>query len=343
VQALEYALNARKTQAVERTVVFAPPVPAHAPSAAPKRAVEATTVVDTAGAIRGPDAAIAKHPPRRRSNRGFFYAAIGAVVLILILLLGTAAYFVVTRPPTLDVSRTTVSPGDSIVVTASHVPHNQAGNIELHSVLTTYPFKADGNGNVRGTIFLPGDIELGTHTLRLCWSGACRAQVILHVVDSGIGQVSPGASPQPGVSPSPGSSSSSNPSPGSTPTSRPVGGSSSPPARAPSPSPTHPPSPVPTPSPSWSPGVFSASLSKLNGIGTNYHCFGTGTTWNVTLYAKDAVLGWKSYLLGTATIGSTTYSKTFSTPVLVLSGESAYVVTCRSSSCYNTVLATVGL
>jgi serine/threonine protein kinase len=213
VQALEDALNARKTTAVDRTVVFAPPVPAHAPTAATHRAVEATTVVDTAGPIRGPDPSVATHPPRRRSRRGLVYAAIGVVVLLLILLLGTAAYFIVTRPTTLELSRTTASPGDFIDITASHVPRNQSGNIELHSVLRTYPFKADGNGNVRGRIFLPDDVDLGTHTLRICWNGVCHAQAIVHVVAGGLPQVSPSTSPQPGVSPSPGASPTHAPSP----------------------------------------------------------------------------------------------------------------------------------
>src|SRR5438874_12256591 len=93
VQALEDALNARKTASIDRTVVFAPPVPAHVAATVPARVFEATTVVDTAGPIRGPDPSILTHPPRRRSMRGFVYAAIAAVVVILILLLGTAAYF----------------------------------------------------------------------------------------------------------------------------------------------------------------------------------------------------------------------------------------------------------
>lgn len=275
VQALEDALNARKSAAVDRTVVFAPPVPAHAPAAAAlRRPIEATTVVETAGPLRGPDPSIATHPPRRRSMRGFVYAAIAAVVVILILLLGTAAYFVVTRPPTLDVSRTTVSPGDSLVVTASHVPHNQVGNIELHSVLKTYPFKADGNGDVRGTIFLPNDLELGTHTLRICWSGACRAQAILHVVAGGLAQVSPGTSPQAGVSPIPGAS----PIPGSTPSSRPVSGSSPTPTHAPSPTPTKAPSPPPlSPSPIIKPSITVTPTTVH--ILTSRNITVTGSSW----------------------------------------------------------------
>ena len=72
VQALEDALNARKTASIDRTVVFAPPVPAHVAATVPARVFEATTVVDTAGPIRGPDPSILTHPPlgaRRAAER----------------------------------------------------------------------------------------------------------------------------------------------------------------------------------------------------------------------------------------------------------------------------------
>jgi hypothetical protein len=279
VDALEKALDAKSKAAVEQTVVFAPPVPAT--KLATERSVDATTIVDTAGAVRGPDAVIAKHPPRRRSKRGLIYAATAAVALILILLLGTAAYFVVTRPTTLDISRTTLSPGDSLVVTASHVPRNQVGNLELHSVLKTYSFKANGNGNVRGTIFLPTEIELGPHTLEICWSGACHAQVALQVV-AGVALV-----------------------PSSTPNG--------------------------SPTPACGSVVFKVeSISKASGFTANYQCFPGGTTWTVTMLAYQFG-GWKSYSVGSTTIGSgSTSSKPFSTPPLVLTGQSAYVHTCRS-------------
>jgi len=242
--------------------------------------------------------------------RGLVYAAIGAVVVILILLLGTAAYFVVTRPPTLGVSRTTVSPGDSVIVTASHVPHNQVGNIELHSVLKTYPFKADGNGDVKGTIFLPNDLELGTHTLRICWNGACRAQVILHVVAGGLAQVSPGATPLSGSSPVPGSSPNpgSTPAPGSTPTSRPVGGSSPTPARPPSasPTPTHPPSPVPSPTPS--PSISLVAISSTGNTSVTFHYYYGGSA-TVTIHQGGTS---KSVTVSVAALSTTTV--TFKTP-----------------------------
>ena len=288
VDALETALDAKSKAAVEQTVVFAPPVPSTTP--APKtRAADATTIVDTAGAVRGPDPVIATHPHRRRDKRGFVYAAIAAVALILLLLLGTAAYFVLTAPTTLDASRTTVSPGDSIDITATHVPRNQAGNLELHSVLKTYPFKANGNGVVKGRIFLPYDLELGTHTLSICWNGACDAQVFLHVV-AGVALAGTGASPPPGVSPTPGTSPTVTPSPGSTP--KPVGGSSPSPTHSPSPSPIASPKPSPSPSPTCpfsTPTLSESPNPVLAGgsvtvSGTN---FKPGTVY-LTYYAGSA-------------------------------------------------------
>jgi serine/threonine protein kinase len=266
VAALETALNARSSQATEQTVVFAPPVPAKPRTPA----VDATTVADTAGALRGPDPVIAKHPPRRRSKRALVYAAIAAVVLIFVLLLGTAAYFVASRPTTLDVSQDIVAPGQSLVVMAGHVPPNQAGNLELHSVLHTYPFRADDKGNVRGTIYLPYELELGDHILRICWSGACHAEKTLHVVAS-LGLV-PSPSPQPGVSPTPGTSPSPTPGVGTSPT----------PFRSPSPSPR--PSPLPSPSPKPSITITPTTVHILTSrditvAGSNWPAGGKVSIW----------------------------------------------------------------
>jgi serine/threonine-protein kinase len=347
VLALEGALSARKTQAVDRTVVFAPPVPVRAPATIPHRAVEATSVVDTAGAIRGPDAAIAQHPPRRRSKRPFVYAAIGAVALILILLLGTGAYFVITRPPTLDVSHTTVSPGDGIVVTASHVPRNQSGNIELHSLLQTYPFKADGNGNVRGTIFLPNDLDLGTHTLRLCWSGVCRAQVILHVVAAGVAEVNPGASPPsggtptPGSSPSPGTSPSAGSTPRSTPSSRPVGGSSPTPTHAPSPTPRTSPTPTVNPCPTPAPPATLSPSSQSVALGGKASFSGSNFTPNtqVTLkYYKASVLTTTWYVISGCT-GKFATSVTTASGILRTDKVTACDLYSRCASATITIIA----
>jgi len=71
-----------------------------------------------------------------------------AAALLLVLLLGTCGLIAALRPPTLTLSATTVHPGDSLTATASHVPGNQAGEIQLLSRLSVFPFRADEKGNV---------------------------------------------------------------------------------------------------------------------------------------------------------------------------------------------------
>jgi hypothetical protein len=85
------------------------------------------------------------------------------------------------------------------------------------------------------------------------------------------------------------------------------------------------------------------SISKLNGFTATFHCFPAGTTWSVTVWANQ--LGtWKAYLAGSATIApGTNYSKTFGTPTQVLTGQTAYVRTCNSGTCYSSAQVTVGL
>src|SRR4029077_415488 len=142
-----------------------------------------------------------------------------------------------------------------VLVTASNVPANKVGEIQLHSQTYRYPFKASSSGAVSREIVVPEAIALGDHTVEICWDSSCRAHQTLHVVAAGTVLRTPaagpsatpsaGTSPTPGASPVPGQTPTSNPTPGSTPrpTSQP----------APSPTPTRPPSPVPSPIPSPKP------------------------------------------------------------------------------------------
>jgi len=199
------------------------------------------------------------------------------------------------------------------------------GNVELHSVLKTYPFKADGNGDVRGTIFLPNDLDLGTHTLRICWNGACRAQVTLHVVAGGQAQVSPGATPLSGA----------NPLPGSSPSPKPVGGSS------PTPSPTPIASPKLTPSPSPSPtaSITLDSISLINGVTITFHYFHVGGA-TVRVWQNAKPFGPSSINVAS---NSASWNGTAKTPTGVLVTNAvlgigpAYVVVCTNNGtgpCY---------
>src|SRR5439155_1982680 len=269
------ALAAEKTiafaapAAVDKTVAIAPPVPPRkrAPRAASTE-VQGTTVFageDAVGALRGPDPAV-PHPvitwrgvkvPAREGKgsrkRNYAFAAAAAV---LVLLLGVCGY-VVLLPPSLHLSRSIVAPGDSIVVSANHVPSGQTGQIELHSVIRSYGFRADAIGRVTREVAIPFDIDLGAHTVYICWANACRASAALQVVDSVA--LAPSDSPGPGSSPSTGPSPSGSPrsTPGSSPRATP--GSTPTPTHGPSPSPKPTPSPSPKPTPSPTPTCYSTS------------------------------------------------------------------------------------
>src|SRR6266851_5706902 len=336
VAALRSALEASPGPAVERTVVMAPPVAATAPIARPKAAPAGATVVmpmpvpAPAAVAVAPAANAVKAPPRSRRR---LYAVLAAVVLLL-LLISSVGLIIAAGMPTLSLSSTTVSPGDTLVVSAAHVPKNQAGEIQLLSRLTTYGFRADGNGNVSREILVPNDTLIGDHLVKICWNGTCHAQATLHVVPFGavvITSPTPGASPitgvTPGVSPSPISGRSPTPSSGTGGT----GGTKT------SPTPTHAPTPPPASPTPPQPYVRIGPISKLNGFTVVFHYFGGGT-WTVAVIASGT-----SNSDGTATVpsGSTYYSQHFATPVLVLVGQTAYVQVCKSGTCYYSNSVTV--
>jgi len=252
VAALTAALESPATGA-DKTIVMRPPAPASSPAAIATAPPAKTKPLAPAAADATVFAPLTQPEDKRRRRRTLF--AIGAAVLILLLLTGGVFVFETTLPPTLDVSPNLATFGEHVVVTATHVPRDQAGEIRLESNLHTYPFRAGSNGNVSAEIAVPYDIATGEHILRICWTGQCRAQTTLRVV-AGVAEVSP----LPGGSPT--SSPSSSPSPGSSPTSRPTSSTSprpnssptSSPAPSPKPSPTPPP-PSPTPS-CWTSGPY---------------------------------------------------------------------------------------
>jgi len=286
VTALETAMKPETASAAEKTIAFAAPTAvdktvAIAPPVAPRKRtpravtaeVQGTTVFAgeaAIGALRGPDPEVphpvitwrgVKVPVRERmGSRKRNYAFAGAAAAILLLLLGVCGY-VVLLPPSLHLSRSIVAPGDSIVVSANHIPSGQSGQIELHSVIQSYAFRADAIGRVTRDVAIPYDVELGAHRIYICWSGACRASAALQVVDSVA--VAPSDSPAPGSSPTAGTSPSGTPhsTPGSTPHSTPGSTPQSSPAPAHSPSPSPKPTPSPSPKPTPSPTCYSTSAT----------------------------------------------------------------------------------
>ena len=341
VAALEMALDPATRSTIEQTIAFAPPIPAVSAEPTPQfrpitptvrqpaaRSIAATTVVEGA-AFRGPDATIAENPPvitregavirkgtpkQRRTRRRALYVSIGAIALILLLLLGTAAYFDITSPTTLSISKNPAVPGDVVTITAAHVPRDQAGVIELHSVLHTYPFRSDGNGNVRGVVTLPDNIEVGAHRLLICWGGTCHTELILQIVD-GVAFL-----------PSPGSSSSPSTAPGSTP----VAGSTPTATARPTSSPTS--APKSSPSPSRPPASITlTSISLLNGVKLTFNNFPAGS---VQIYVFQ---GSNRFTAKTVSVPSNapTWSTTVPTPsgvaiTLVLVAPPAYVAVCHN-------------
>src|SRR5882672_6484681 len=294
VDALGAALTRGAAPAVARTMVMAPAVAstmpiakaAPAPVAAPAYVDSEESGETVAGAYPSPPPSDAK----RKSRRGL--TALGvAAVLILLLAIGTVGYFgyVSThQAPTFSLSPSTVVAGDTVVVTARHLPNNQTGEIRLHSELVRFPFSADRSGGVSGEILIPFDSTAGDHLVELCWASRCHISAILHVLDSGSA-----ASPTPGESPST--------TPGATPVAGP-----SPTARA-TPIPAASPTPKTTPTPS--PSMTLVSVSVVNGTTVTFSYFPT-TSVSLLIWQDGT-----SYSLGTISGNpSGSVTKTFQTP-----------------------------
>jgi Protein kinase domain len=262
VDALAAAMANGHAPTLARTVVLDPGEPESVRTTPPTAVLarpprKARTEPGTiAVAFPAPAGTVAQTKPvPRRSRRRL---AIGlAALLALLLLMGVCA--VVAQATTLAVSPDRIGPGGTVHVTATRVPANQVGEIQLHSVVHTFPFQADSKGQVSMDIVIPTDTELGDHVVKICWDNTCHKDAPLKVVAGG-GDFTPLPGESPTPSPSPRTSPSQSPKPGSTPTSRPTSTPHSTPTSTPrssprpSPTPTRPPSPTPPPpSPSPSP------------------------------------------------------------------------------------------
>ena len=339
----------------DRTIVMRPPAPVASPVAVAATSGKApalaqTAVIDDAAPARAERtkplapavdatvfAPLTQPEDKRRRRRTLF--AIATAVLILLLLTGGVFVFESMLPPTLDVAPRIATFGEHVVVTATHVPRDQTGEIRLESVLRTYAFRADSGGKVSAELAVPNDIATGEHILRICWGGQCRAQTTLRVV-AGVAD----ASPLPGGSPtsSPGSSPTSSPSPGSTPSSRPTSGSSprphasptSNPAPSPQASPTPPPPPPPSPTPScWTSGANVTESPNPALAGTSVTVSGMNFKpgpITLTYQAGNAAFA----PAGTATAGSNcAFSKSVTTTLIggLLTSRTDTVKACDSA------------
>lgn len=224
-------------------------------------------------------------------------AVVAAALLVLLLLLGICS--AVVEGATLTVNPQRATWGQLVTVTASRVPANQSGEVQLRSIVHTYPFTADSKGNVEMSFIVPFDVGLGQHTVKLCWNNSCPKQAgLLVVAGPGDAEVIPVAGQTPGATPAsnPGSTPGSTPrptsQPTSDPTSRPTARPTSQPTAnptssqtskppAPAPSPTRTQNPCPTPASgaylTESPATVLAGVTKVTITGFNFTPFRTAT------------------------------------------------------------------
>ena len=220
VDALSAALTHRP-EPVARTVVMRP-TPAAPPFTGPLTATEvaAPDYVDTERPS-DPIAVAYPSPPipvvKRKSRKGLVTVAI--TVLLLLLVIGVAGYLSTRPTAALSLTPATVVAGDSVLVTASHLPANQSGEVRLHSTLEVFPFRADSSGNVRLYITVPRDAGTGGHTIQVCWASSCHLTGALQVLEPVTPTTS---SPEPATTPSPSPSSNPTPSPIRSPSSNPA-------------------------------------------------------------------------------------------------------------------------
>ncbi|HEX9363728.1 MAG TPA: serine/threonine-protein kinase [Candidatus Dormibacteraeota bacterium] len=340
VEALDAALAAPPARVLAETMVMASPVTSTrrlATTVAPPPEFDRFVDAETTVAYPSPPPPA---PPPKRSRRRL---AIGlAALLVLLLLLGVCA--VASQATTLAVDPQRTVPGGRVTVTATHVPANQVGEIQLLSSPYTYTFRSNSGGEVSQEIVVPADIELGNHIVRICWDRSCHKQTPLRVV-SGVAEAEPTpiANASPTVSSSP--SAGPTPKPGSTPSPKPTASATStPPASSTprsSPTPTRSPSPSPLPTPTPSPYVTVSAISATLTTTVTFHYFYGGAT-AVSVCQDGTCYPYALNPLSVAPGASTTVS--FKTPVgikptssLLHIGQARVVTGCCGATGYVTV------
>ncbi len=221
-------------------------------------------------------------PGSPRSRLARWTMVLSGALIAILLAVGASVAWLGAQPPVVAIvlSTTTVHVGDTVVLTASNLPANQAGMIDLHSDPEQIgTFKADRSGNLRAEVVIPEDAAPGEHFLAVCWEDGCHGEARITIVDSSA----PTATPTPGALPAvptagpslpagagagrldagppgngaldpgtgpivpPATTPVSGPDPTSTPAPPPT------PAPLPTPVPQHKPTPTPLPSPSPTP------------------------------------------------------------------------------------------
>ena len=271
VDALTAALAGEPPQPREATVrMAAPPVVAGRPLA-PDSSRAATV------AMAMPSASVSGPPPLNPTSRRrrIYEIVAGAVIVLLLLAVGgvcAAAEF----QPAMSIDPTIAVPGDTVTVTATRLPANQSGQIQLHSTeIFVFAFQADSRGDIHRSIVIPASLRIGTHVVSICWSQACPLQKSLRIVAPG-NLPAPSSSPSPASTGRPGSTPSPrrSPRPGSSPTANPTSSPSPKPTSSPKATPT----PRPSPSPTSNPCPTPTGGATLSGPGT----VNSGSTFTAT-------------------------------------------------------------
>jgi protein kinase-like protein len=202
VDALEAALSTKTRPALDRTVVMAAPVAAT--MGRPQVAGPPAAVAAVAAAPAAVAAGVASAPPVTAPLRSHMVrnALIAAGIIVLLAVITFVGYAATHPQPTMSLSSSTIQAGDRIVVSATHLPANQVGDVELFSPVRTYPFRADAGGNVSVEVAVPSNIGAGDHIVKVCWAGSCPNSMTLHVT-SPISLASPTPSPLHSPTPSP--------------------------------------------------------------------------------------------------------------------------------------------
>jgi serine/threonine-protein kinase len=277
VDALESAL-AEKSERVSVKTVEVTPRRAwrKAPPVAIDTTVAATAVLEPALADAvSPSATVAiayaapTQPEANRSRRRPIVVVAGAILVVLLVM---GSIWFVARPvePTLSLSASTVAAGDSLVVSATHVPANQEGTIQLHSAVSNFQFRSDASGNVSRDVTVPLDIGSGDHLVKICWASTCPKSTVLHVVDPvALATPTPEATPSPTATAQP----TATPTQAPVPTSAPAPN----PGPAPKPTPIPTPTPKPTPSPTPIPSITLVSVSVSGNTTVVFHNYFAGT------------------------------------------------------------------
>jgi len=350
VDALAAALADATAPAADGMVGPAPPVAVtmplalvvsvHVPSTA--SAAHASSAATVAVAMPAGSATPTAPRGKQAKPRRRLYEIVAGSAVLLLALLGGGICAAADQKPMLSVDPRIAVPGERVTVSASHLPVNQVGEIQLRSQLYTFPFRSDASGNLSQQIEIPLDIGIGGHHVLLCWSASCPVQAALIVVAPGTlpaptpsANPSPAASGGPHATPSPGRS----PRPGATPASS--TGASPTPGSSPKPSPNPRPSPTPIPTPTPATSITLVSVSSLGKTTVTFHYFYAGSaTVSVCQNGSCHAAGTVTVVPGSAT------SVQFKTPPGILLtaplvAGPAYVIAC-AGSCLTSNSVSVG-